>query len=191
MPCRSPTGILGPEFPSLLVLWWVWPLWFLLPAWILTPKTTGILRQRTNGPANGWVLLKSRWTASDRIALPVWKAWVPYILVAGISVLSRVNEPFKKMLKDVVWKAVTFWASEVAASLDPLVLPGGILVFVVLLTVFLHKMSFKELKAAVGVSTQVLFGAGFVLMFTIPMVRIMMNSGVNLSRLRQHADCTR
>ena len=64
-------------------------------------------------------------------------------------------------------------------SITPLYLPGGILAFVVLLTYFLHRMEFKEMKAAIGESTKVMFGAGFVLIFTIPLVRILINSGVN------------
>lgn len=178
--------LLGPEFPSLLGS--LIGLAIVVPAakvGFLTPKTTWDF-----APANEW---PNEWlgsvevkmdSLSDRIALPVWKAWVPYILVAGILVLSRVNAPFKAALKSVVWDSgLILGEAKVSANFSPLYLPGGILVFVVLLTVFLHKMSFKELKAAVGESTQVLFGAGFVLMFTIPMVRIMINSGVNLSGL--------
>ncbi|MEO8600472.1 MAG: L-lactate permease, partial [bacterium] len=37
--------------------------------------------------------------------------------------------------------------------------------------------------AAVSESTRVLMGAGFVLIFTIPMVRILINSGVNMADL--------
>ena len=44
-------------------------------------------------------------------------------------------------------------------------------------------MRLSELKAAVGESSKTLLGAGFVLIFTIPMVRILINSGVNGSDL--------
>lgn len=44
-------------------------------------------------------------------------------------------------------------------------------------------MRISELKAAIGESSKVLFGAGFVLMFTVPMVRILINSGVNGAEL--------
>ena len=59
------------------------------------------------------------------------------------------------------------------------VIIGMILVFVVLITYFLHKMEFKELTAAIGESSKVMIGAGFVLVFTIPLVRILINSGIN------------
>jgi len=44
-------------------------------------------------------------------------------------------------------------------------------------------MKFSELKAAVCESSRTTLGAGFVLIFTIPMVRILINSGVNAQDL--------
>ena len=45
--------------------------------------------------------------------------------------------------------------------MSPLYLPGGILVVVVLITYFIHKMEFKELKEAFSESSKVMIGAGF------------------------------
>ena len=47
----------------------------------------------------------------------------------------------------------------------------------------LQRMKFSELKAAVSESSRTLLGAGFVLIFTIPMVRILIHSGGNLAGL--------
>jgi lactate permease len=44
-------------------------------------------------------------------------------------------------------------------------------------------MTVSKLTAAVTESSKTLLGAGFVLIFTIPMVRILINSGVNLGDL--------
>lgn len=44
-------------------------------------------------------------------------------------------------------------------------------------------MKVAQLKAAFSESTKILLGAGFVLIFTIPMVRIYINSGLNASGL--------
>jgi lactate permease len=44
-------------------------------------------------------------------------------------------------------------------------------------------MKVRELGAALGESSKVLLGAGFVLLFTVPMVRILINSGVNGAEL--------
>ena len=44
-------------------------------------------------------------------------------------------------------------------------------------------MNGKQVKSAFGDSAKMLLGAGFVLMFTVPMVRIYINSGLNPSDL--------
>jgi lactate permease len=62
-------------------------------------------------------------------------------------------------------------------------LPGGILVAVVIATFFLHSMKLRDLGSAVKESSGVLLSAGFVLLFTVPMVRILINSGVNAAEL--------
>ena len=47
----------------------------------------------------------------------------------------------------------------------------------------LHRMRGQQVQAAFSESTRALLGAGFVLLFTIPMVRILINSGVNQADL--------
>jgi lactate permease len=54
---------------------------------------------------------------------------------------------------------------------------------VVIATFFLHGMKVRELTSAVRESSRVLLSAGFVLLFTVPMVRILINSGVNHAEL--------
>ncbi len=53
------------------------------------------------------------------------------------------------------------------------------MIFVCLITYFLHGMNPKQLKTAFRSSGSMLLGAGFVLLFTIPMVRIYINSSIN------------
>src|SRR5690606_22339264 len=95
-------------------------------------------------------------------------------------VASRIVPEFKAALQSLKfgWTNILGEAG-VSGSIEPLYLPGGILVMVVLLTFFLHRMHFSGLVKAVGESSKTLLGAGFVLIFTIPMVRILINSGVN------------
>ncbi|MDH5590703.1 MAG: L-lactate permease, partial [Gemmatimonadota bacterium] len=69
--------------------------------------------------------------------------------------------------------------SGISASTTPLYLPGFVLVVVVMATAFLHRMEWREVGAAVRSSASVLVGAGFVLVFTVPMVRVYINSDVN------------
>jgi lactate permease len=69
------------------------------------------------------------------------------------------------------------------AAVQPLYLPGGILLFVCIVTLFLHRMKPSQLLSAAGDAGKTLIGAGFVLVFTIPMVRILINSGINGAEL--------
>src|SRR5690606_16179056 len=121
---------------------------------------------------------------AGKTPISTFNGWLPYILLAAFLVISRTVEPVKQALN-----AVSFgWSNimgedKVSGTLEPLYLPGGILVFVVLITIFLHRMNGKEVKQAVGESCRTILGAGFVLIFTIPMVRILINSGVNAADL--------
>jgi lactate permease len=109
------------------------------------------------------------------------KAWLPYLLVAIFLVLSRIPSlGISSALKYVTFSIKDILGEAgISASFSPLYLPGGIMVMVVLITYFLHNMKAKELSSAISESSKTLLGAGFVLIFTIPMVRILINSGVN------------
>ena len=57
------------------------------------------------------------------------------------------------------------------------------LLVAVAMTYFMHRMSWPAMRRALIDSGRVMLGAGFVLVFTVPMVRIYINSGVNESGL--------
>lgn len=176
------TGVfLGPEFPSLL------------GGLIGLAIVTTAARFNFLTPKNAWDFADAKeWPAEwlgtvemkleDIAARPMsaFRAWLPYVLVGLILVISRVFPEVSSALKSV---SIAFGnilgETGISASIEPLFLPGGILVAVVLITFFLHGMRASELKAAVKESSGVLLSAGFVLLFTVPMVRILINSGVN------------
>ena len=107
-------------------------------------------------------------------------AWVPYVLVAVVLVLSRLRQlPLGGWLNSVAIKWTDILGTGITGSSAPLYLPGAMLIFVVIITFFLHRMTAKELGDAVKESSKILLGAGFVLIFTIPMVRVYINSGIN------------
>lgn len=146
----------------------------------LVPKNTWDFADAKEWPAEwlGTVEMK----LEDLAARPMsaFRAWLPYVLVGLILVISRVFPEVSSALKSV---SIAFGnilgEAGIGASIEPLFLPGGILVAVVMITFFLHGMRASELKAAVKESSSVLLSAGFVLLFTVPMVRILINSGVN------------
>lgn len=176
------TGILlGPEFPSLLG--GLIGLAIVTTAArfnFLTPKTTWDF-----APAKEW---PSEWLGSIEMKLdnvtskPMssWLAWLPYVLVGLLLVISRVFPSVGSAMKAVVIKFPNI-LGEVGINADfmPLYLPGGILVFVACCAYFLHKMQWQRFRSALSESSRILIGAGFVLLFTVPMVRILINSGIN------------
>ncbi len=107
-------------------------------------------------------------------------AWLPYLFLALLLIISRTNEEMKLLLKLVNFNFYEILGeTKINAAFEPFYLPGGILLLVCLLTFFIHRMTFNEMKKATSDSIKTLFGAGFVLLFTVPLVRIMINSGVN------------
>lgn len=177
------TGIfLGPEFPSIVGA--LTGLAIVVPAAkkrFLVPKDNWDFAPREEWPGHWLGLLtpkKPNLTAEKNISLAL--AWIPYILVAVILVASRVSGEFKGILKSLSFGMTNILGETgINASIEPLYLPGGILIFVCLLTLVLHRMKPSQLVAAAAESSKTLVGAGFVLVFTIPMVRILINSGVN------------
>ncbi|WP_313279588.1 L-lactate permease [Stutzerimonas balearica] len=180
------TGVfLGPEFPSLLGgLIGLGIVTTAARMGFLVPKRTWDFADAKDWPSEwlGSVEMK----LEDLAARPMstFRAWLPYVLVGALLVISRVFPDIGNLLK--AWNIAfndLLGEAGVSASIQPLYLPGGILVLVVLATFFLHGMKARELGAAVKESSSVLLSAGFVLLFTVPMVRILINSGVNAGEL--------
>ncbi len=176
--------LLGPEFPSLLGA---------LAGLIIvvTAAKNGFLVPKEKwdfAPASEW---PSHWMGTLEMKLDgltakpdmsIWLAWTPYVLMAAFLVLSRLPElgigAWLRSALVISWPNI-FGAAGITATSTPLYLPGAIMIVVVLITFFLHRMRVKELVEATSESTKILLGAGFVLIFTVPMVRVYINSGIN------------
>ncbi|WP_355660763.1 L-lactate permease [Halomonas salifodinae] len=187
VPYAAAGVFLGPEFPSMIGA-------LVGMAIVLPAAKAGFLLPRTQwdfAPASEW---PAAWLGNIEIKLdnltgkspmPLALAWLPYLLLALLLVVSRVFPEVKAFFTGFLafgWNDILGEAG-VSGSIQPLYLPGGIMVVVVLATFLLHRMRVSELRAAVGESSRTLLGAGFVLVFTIPMVRILINSGVNAADL--------
>ncbi|MGV8893781.1 MAG: L-lactate permease [Burkholderiaceae bacterium] len=187
LPYAAAGVFLGPEFPSMIGA--LVGLIIVVPAakaGFLLPKKTWDFADAKDWPVQwmGSVEIKLE-TLTAKAPMSVGLAWLPYVLLAGLLVLSRVNADVKTFFtKNLVlgWTNI-LGEKGLSGDIQFLYLPGGILVMVVLATFLFQRMKFTELKAAVSESTRVLMGAGFVLIFTIPMVRILINSGVNMADL--------
>ncbi|MDI5885038.1 L-lactate permease [Cobetia amphilecti] len=174
--------LLGPEFPSMIGA--MVGLAIVVPAarkGFLLPSRSWDFPNADSWPAE-WIgkLDMTLEPVEGRKPLSVGMGWLPYVLLAVLLVMSRVIAPIKEALTSwsFGWNGI-LGETDISGSLQPLYLPGGILVVVVLLTIVLHRMRMRDVSAAVSESSRTILGAGFVLLFTIPMVRILINSGVN------------
>jgi lactate permease len=180
------TGIfLGPEFPALMGgLVGLAIVTTAARKGFLIPKTTWDFADRKDWPQEWLGTIEMKLDELTARPMSSFRAWSPYLLVAILLVVSRVFPEVTALFKSV---SVSFGnllgEADIGAGIQPLYLPGGILVMVVLATFFLHRMKVKELGHAVKESGGVLLSAGFVLLFTVPMVRILINSGVNAADL--------
>ncbi len=170
------TGIfLGPEFPSLIGA--------LIGLAIVTfAAHKGFLIPKDNwdfAPVTEW---ESDWVGSIEIKLdsltdkkmPIWLAWAPYLLVSVFLVLSRLPQlGIGKFLKLLIIRWSFIFNTQISASTTSLYLPGTILILVVLFTFLFHRMKGSECRKSISDSTKIILSAGFVLIFTVPMVRIL------------------
>ncbi len=176
---------LGPEFPSIL------------GGLLGLAIVTAAVKMRFLVPRDTWDFAPQEqwhpsWVGNIQISLDNltqrqigrFMAWLPYVLLALVLVLSRTIKPFGDALKQVDLKFMDILGEQgIGGSFQVLYLPGGLLIFVCLVTFLLHRMRVSDLARAVRDSGGTIVGAGFVLIFTVPMVRVMINSGVNANDL--------
>jgi len=177
--------LLGPEFPSLLGA----PIGLAVVVFaarrgFLLPPDTWDFPARDTWP-QAWVSgLEVTAGADDDTRISTRRAWAPYVLLGVLLVLTRLPSlPLGAWLRAlrIGWSDIL--GTGISAATTPLYLPGAVFLIVVLATAWLHRMPAREVRAAVRSSAGVLLGAGFVLVFTVPMVRVYINSDVNAAAL--------
>ncbi len=125
----------------------------------------------------------SSWLATTKVApiktsrMSLIKAWVPYILVAIILVITRIPQlPIKALLNSgpfviKVNNILSFdnldWAFKWAY------LPGTFFIIVAFITNVIHKMSFKQIKESWSATIKQVSGAAMALLFGLALVEIM------------------
>jgi lactate permease len=181
------TGVfLGPEFPSLLgALVGLAIVTFAARQGLLLPKDTWDFPPREEWQPE-WIsrLEINLEELAGKRSMALWLAWVPYLLVALLLVLTRLPQlGIGAQLRKVAITWPDIFGTDIGASTTPLYLPAFILIVVVAITFFLHQMNGTDIRGAISDSSKVLLGAGFVLIFTVPMVRVYINSGMNAADL--------
>ncbi|MGI8539853.1 MAG: L-lactate permease [Rubrobacteraceae bacterium] len=176
--------LLGPEFPALLG-------GLIGLAIVVFAARRGFLLPNDNwqfAPRSEW---ESDWMGNvdpDAAApvgatsnMSVLRAWAPYLLVAAILVITRLEflglQPILSGVT-VTWENI-FGTAISDSSIAPLYLPGFMFIIVCIITYFIHRMSFSQIAESWRVAGSQLVGAGVALLFALPLVRVFINSGAD------------
>ena len=102
-------------------------------------------------------------------------AWMPYVFVAALILITRLIMPINKWLNSITIKFPT--VGGITPSFGIGYSPGTIFIAVSLLTFFVHGMKSDAYAKAWKRSAKTMLGAGSALIFTVPMVQVFINSG--------------
>ena len=173
------TGVfLGPEFPSLVGS--LVGLSIVIPLariGFLIPKDTWDFAPKTNWPEE-WNGLAVEAQGEDNAKMSIIRAWLPYVLIAALLLITRLWSPLTKILASIAFKWTNIFQTSISTSFQPLFLPGFLFIIVGTLTVFLQKIPKRKFHFAVKRSFKVLIGPAVALGFAVPMVKVFINSGV-------------
>ncbi len=106
-------------------------------------------------------------------------AWLPYGLVGIFLVMSRTIPPLKSLLQAWQVSIPNLFGTTLTASTQPLYLPPTILVFVVGITFFLHRMHRTQLQNALKKTLPILLNVSLALGSAVLLARVFINSGTN------------
>jgi len=173
--------LLGPEFPSILGS--LLGMSILIPctkAGFLVPKQTWDFPEISKWEKNwmGSITIKENTNAQN---ISLFKAWIPYILIGLLLVLTRVEFlPFKTWITSVKFTASGLIGTSISTIFDPLNIPGIMpFMLIALLCIPMFKMNKKQVNTAWAEALQRLKRPSIALLFAVPLVRVMMYSGNN------------
>lgn len=170
---------LGPEFPSLVggFVGLCLVVGVARMGWLVPQGQPWDFRPRSEWPED-WkcVLDVSEKEIPHRPS--VIMAWLPYLIVAVLLVLTRLPDlPLKGWLTAVGFKLENVLGTGVEISSQPLYLPGFLFVVVSFLTWGLHRIPAANYVRAWKSSGKTLLSAAVVLVWAVPMVQLLINSG--------------
>ncbi|RDZ61513.1 lactate permease [Haloferax sp. Atlit-12N] len=110
--------------------------------------------------------------------MSLWKAWTPYVLVAALLVVTRVFDPLTRFLtSNLVFEYADIWGTGLTGDFQLLYLPGAVFLVVHLVTIGLHDMDAKQVKATWAETAEKVMPAVIALLFAVATVQIMLQSG--------------
>lgn len=181
---------LGPEFPSLLgSLAGLGMVLFTTRRGFLVPEQAWEFPEKTKWERNwsGTISMDpARGDQTESISretgpgIPLMKAWLPYMLIAVILVLTRLSSlPLGDWSKSVLSISYSdLFGTGISNSFNLLYNPGVVpFTLVAILALPLYRMNRKKAGIAWTEALRRIRGPAIALLFAVPMVRIMMQSG--------------
>lgn len=179
----------GPEFPSVLGALVGLMLMTLLARYrILLPATPWYFSADDQAQSD---VFKSRSPTTKAISLS--RAWLPYLMLAVLLVLSRIPElGLKAMLQSVQWQWSAIFGTKLQVAVQPLYLPGSLFVLCAAIASVLLSQPLSQSQpvsrwqpftAAWCQSGRMLLPSIIALGAAVPMVRIFLHSDVNAADL--------
>ena len=146
--------------------------------------------------SRGWLMPREIWrhhanedTTDDMSSkvkqIPLWKAWLPYVVVIILLLVSRTVLVIKQFLSsaiDASWDSI-FGIESISSSWAILYSPGTILIIGAIFATIISRVSLKSIANSARSATMTTLGALTALIPTLIMVQIFINSGINNSSL--------
>lgn len=173
---------LGPEFPSMfggilgLVL-----VMFTSSKGFLMPQDTFQFGPRAGWPARWMGTIEPAEATDVSTHMSTVRAWAPYALMAGLLVATRVITPFKEWLTGLAIPFENILGTEITTTVQPFYLPGFVLILASVFAYLLHRMSSDEITRTLKISAGQLAGTAAALLFAVPLVRVLIQSGPALN----------
>lgn len=179
VPYSLTANFLGPEFPSLIGglvgLSIVIPL---ARKGFLMPKETFEFEPRSKWDASWISEMSGEARAPKEISMV--KAWLPYVLVAVLLVITRIDTlGLKALLSAWTISFDDILGTGIEHSLTPLMIPGVVFIIVAVSTGWIHKLNLRGMGEAFKVSWKTILSAMAALIVSVPLVQVFINSGIN------------
>jgi lactate permease len=173
--------LLGPEFPSIIEP--LAGLAVLIPlthAGFLVPKTHWDFAKKEKWPA-AWMGSISPSTGDNGKNISLFKAWIPYILIGLLLILSRMPSlTFSGWLSSISFRFSGLFNTSIGNNFEPFRNPGLFpFVFVAVLGIFIFRMKKEESLVVWKETFHKIKIPAIALLFAVPLVRLMMDSGNN------------
>ncbi|MBP2218057.1 L-lactate permease [Arthrobacter sp. CAN_C5] len=182
IPYVTVARFLGPEFPSLFGgLIGLMLVMFTSSKGFLMPKDTFDF-----GPRSSW---SDRWMgtiepseATDvRTHMSIISAWSPYVLMAVLLVGTRVIAPLKEFLTGIQIPFENILGTSITTNVQPFYSPAFLMILAAIFGYLIHRMSGKQIAQTLKVSGKQLAGTAVALLFAVPLVRVLIQSGPDLN----------